>query len=223
MPRTLRGIPEWIDDVIVVDDGSTDETAAVARAFASNESRITALELSPNQGVGRAISVGYLEAKRRGVEIAVVMAGDDQMDPKDLPFLVSPVASGEADYVKGNRLRHDSAAEMPVVRRHGSEVLAHLTRAIGGSPLRGLGDAQCGYTALRLEMLEAIDVDALFARYGYPNDLLLRLAHAGARVSEVPVRPIYAEEVSGFRVHQVIVPISTILGRGLVRRLNSLS
>jgi hypothetical protein len=59
----------------------------------------------------------------------------------------------------------------------------------------------------------------IFSRYGYPNDLMLRLAEAGARVEEVVVRPVYADEVSGFAAPDVVIPISSILARGLARRV----
>jgi hypothetical protein len=83
----------------------------------------------------------------------------------------------------------------------------------------GIFDSQCGYTVASRSALLAIDPDKMFARYGYPNDLLARLRVAGARVVDVPVRPIYgAGWRSGIRVKSVIVPILSILFRSLVRR-----
>ena len=219
LPRTLSGIPPWVEHVVVVDDGSPDDTAQVAEAYAADDPRVDVVRLGQNQGVGRAIVTGYARAVELGAEALVVMAADDQMDPDDLPAVLAPLVSGQADYVKGERLSHPEAHRMPPVRRVGTRVLARLTGWASG--LDGLDDTQCGYTALRRETFEALAPvhERLFPRYGYPNDLLIRLAEIDARVAQVTVRPVYADEVSGLRVHRVIVPISGILLRGAARRL----
>ena len=219
--RTLGRVPPNVDVVVVVDDGSVDRTFAVASAWARTDPRVRLVRLGHNRGVGGAIVEGYRRARACTVDIAVVMAGDDQMDPADLPVLVAPIVSGRADYVKGNRLAHPEARRMPLVRRTGSHVLGRITALAAG--LDRLDDAQCGYTAVRLEVLDRIPLEDVFPRYGYPNDLILRLAAAGARIAEAPVRPVYADEVSGLALHRVVVPISNILLRGAARRAGLLS
>ena len=120
------------------------------------------------------------------------MAGDGQMDPRDLPALLAPIAAGDADYVKGNRFLHpDVWTAMPASRIVGNVLLSAATRVTSG--YRHVFDSQCGYTAIHRRALAAIDLDALLPRYGYPNDLLSRLRVAGVRVVDVPVRPIYGE------------------------------
>lgn len=218
--RTLRGIPSWVETIIVVDDASDDATFEVANAVAGDDPRVRVIRLADNAGVGGAILRGYAVAKELGASIAVVMAGDDQMDPAELPDVVGPIACGDADYVKGNRLAHEDAHRMPFVRRFGTHVLARLTAWVAG--LDQLDDSQCGYTALRLSLLDRLPVDEIFPRYGYPNDLILRLAEVDAKIVEVPVRPVYADEVSGLAPHRVVVPIARILLRGVARRANRL-
>lgn len=217
---TLDGIPAWVDFVVVVDDGSDDETYEVALERARHDTRVSSLQLLPNRGVGRAICVGYEEALRLGADVIAVMAGDNQMDPDELDRVVDGVIDG-ADYVKGRRTRHEAVESMPLTRRVGTDVLAGLTRIAGGKRLAGLRDAQCGYTAIASKTLQKIDLDHVYPRYGYPNDVLLRLAAIGAEIREVEVRPVYADEVSGFRPRDVVGPISGILIRGWVRRVRA--
>jgi hypothetical protein len=145
------------------------------------------------------------------------MAGDAQMHPDDLASLVSPVARGEVDYAKGDRMSHEDVRRiMPTTRYVAGRALSWLTReAIG---LDRLSDSQCGYTAIAARALDAIPLDTLWPRYGYPNDLLGLVAAAGLRVRDVPVRPVYAGEASGVRPWHVarILWILARLARGRV-------
>lgn len=217
LPRTLEQMPEYVDLVVVVDDGSPDETFAVARRWGRVDERVKVVRLGYNYGVGRAISAGYERALREGVDVVAVMAADAQMDPDDLPALLSPVVEGRVDYAKGNRLAHEDARRMPVVRRIGTWLLGRATGLVAGE--LSLTDSQCGYTAISAKMLERLALDQLYPRYGYPNDLLLRLAEEGARISQPVVRPVYGDEVSGLKITGVVGPISGILARGVGRRL----
>ncbi len=216
LPITLKGIPERVSEIVVVVDGSPDKTFEVARKCAEGDKRISIIAFGYNQGVGRAISTGYKRAASLGCDIAVVMAGDNQMDAQDLEPLICPIEKDEADYVKGNRLVHHAISDMPMVRRVGTTLLAQMTKTIAG--MDELHDSQCGYTAIRTDVFKGIDLDSLFPRYGYPNDILIQISKAGYRISEVPVRPVYADEVSGFKAHQVVVPILGILWRGRQKR-----
>jgi len=194
LPLTLRGVPDWVSGVVVVDDASPDGTSPAALAV--GDPRVEVLRHPENRGVGAAIVTGYERALARGATILVVMAGDNQMDPADLPALLAPLREGRADYVKGERLRHPEARHMPLLRRLGTRALALLTSLAAGQRLT---DTQCGYTALRAETARSLPLPSLWPRYGYPNDLLLLLLFRGHRVAEVTVRPIYAGEASGLR------------------------
>ncbi|MBA2664859.1 MAG: glycosyltransferase family 2 protein [Bradymonadaceae bacterium] len=216
LPRTLARMPDYVDWIVVVDDGSPDQTFWVASEFARHHPRVKVVRLGFNYGVGRAITEGYRWAMALGADVVAVMAADDQMDPADLPGVLRPVTAGFADYSKGNRLIHHEARAMPPVRRAGTRLLARLTGYVAG--IADLDDAQCGYTAISSAMLHKLPLDDIYPRYGYPNDMLLRLAERGARIVQPVVRPIYADEISGLSVPRVIVPISSILMRGAMRR-----
>jgi glycosyltransferase involved in cell wall biosynthesis len=212
---TLESIPTFVDYVIVVDDASVDETGAIARGC----DRVQLIEHHINRGVGAAIATGCKRALLIGAEITAVMAADAQMDPSDLPALLAPLALGEADYVKGNRLQWPSARQaMPWHRWAGNHVLSSLTRKAVGLDV---GDSQCGYAALSRAAKQAIDWDRLWPGYGYPNDLLSRLIMQGLRIREVPVRPVYGQAQSGIRVRHVASIVFFVIVRAWFRRLRA--
>jgi hypothetical protein len=146
------------------------------------------------------------------------MAGDGQMDARDLPTVVGPVARGEADYAKGCRFDWPGVATaMPLARRLGGELFSRLTSVALGQRIR---DSQCGFTAVSASALDRLDLDGLWHGYGYPNDLLGQLAARRMRIVEVPVRPVYADEVSRLRLRH-LPRIGALIGRAWVRRVTS--
>ncbi len=213
----LAGLPPWVDDALVVDDASRDGTPRVAREVQAVDGRVRLLRHATNRGVGAAIATGYRAgaALHPGERKAlVVMAGDGQMSPADLPALVAPIAAGDADYVKGNRFARPSIAQMPRDRYLGSLVFSRLTAAATGLPIH---DSQCGYTALSGEACAALDLDAMWPGFGYPNDLLGQLAVRRLRVVEVPVEASYGDETSKLRWRH-LPAIAWLVGRAFWRR-----
>ena len=211
---TLRAVPSFVDYVLVVDDGSRDDTAI--RAAKLGDARVHVVRHRQNCGVGAALRTGYLRAFAAGADVAVVMAGDGQMDPVDLPALLAPVVAGEVDYAKGNRLAHPEVVRrMPRSRLLGNRVLSFLTRRATGLPIH---DSQCGYTALHRRIGERLPWHALWQGYGYPNDLLGMLQQQRARVRDVVVRPIYADEQSGVRLRHALLIVPFILSRVFAQR-----
>jgi glycosyltransferase involved in cell wall biosynthesis len=217
--ETVRRMPAFVDHVIVVDDASRDRTSR--EAARPGDPRVEVIRHADNRGVGAAIVRGYRRARALGAGIAAVMAGDGQMHPDDLGAVASPIARGEADYVKGNRLAYPGAwRSMPPARFAGTAALAWLTRLAAGLP--HLSDSQCGFTAISARAIDALgaDLDALWPRYGYPNDLLGAVARRGLRVAEVVVRPVYRGEASGLRPWH-LATIGFVIGRVAYRRLSA--
>ncbi|HET9115637.1 MAG TPA: glycosyltransferase family 2 protein [Gaiellaceae bacterium] len=214
---TLGGIPPLVDRIFVVDDGSTDRTAECARE--PGDPRVEVLSHERRSGVGAATVTGYRRALAEGIDVVVVMNGDNQMDPEDLPALVEPVARGELDYSKANRLSTGLAWQLiPKTRFFGNAILSMLTKIASG--YWHVADSQSGYTAISRVMLERLDLDRVYTQYGFPNDMLVHLNVWNARVRDFPSRPIYGVgERSAMRYRHVVPRISWLLLKGFFWRL----
>jgi glycosyltransferase involved in cell wall biosynthesis len=143
--ETIRGIPDLVDRIYVVDDASRDGTAAAAAG--AGDPRVQVIAHERNAGVGAAIVTGYRRALEEGIDVTCVMAADNQMDPVELVGLVGPVARGEVEYAKANRLVSGEAWKViPRTRYLGNAVLSLLTKIASG--YWHVADSQAGYTAI---------------------------------------------------------------------------
>ena len=213
---TVAEIPAFVDHIVVVDDASTDDTAQRA---AAGDPRVEVIRHEKNQGVGAAIVTGYKRAIERDIDVTCVMAADGQMAPEDLETLVRPVALGEVDYAKANRLVTGQAWDLiPHNRYLGNAALSFMTKIASG--YWHIADSQSGYTAVDLETLKMVDLDRLYPRYGFPNDMLVHLNVWNRRVRDFPSRPIYGVgERSGIKIRAVVPRISWLLFKGFMWRL----
>ncbi len=214
---TLTGIPEFVDRILVVDDASTDGTVSAVRAL--TDPRVELVARDRNGGVGAAIVTGYERALEEGLDVVCVMAADNQMDPADLLMLVEPVARGEVDYAKANRLVSGEAWKLiPRTRYLGNAVLSLLTKIASG--YWHVADSQTGYAAISRPMLAQLDLDRIYPGYGFPNDMLVHLNVWNARVRDFPSRPVYGVgEQSGIKLRRVVPRISWLLLKGFFWRL----
>ena len=218
--KVIDTMPDIVDMIVIVNDCSRDLTSeAVRQHSAFTGGRITLLEHPVNQGVGGAIATGYKWSRDHGYHVAVVMAGDGQMDPDDLTAILDPVVNDVADYTKGNRLVTGEAfRKIPKIRFFGNSALSLFTKIASG--YWHVADSQTGYTAINQLALQEIDWDAMYKRYGQPNDLLVKLNVAGMRVVDVPIEPVYhVGEKSGIRIRRVIFTIGSLLVRLFFWRL----
>jgi glycosyltransferase involved in cell wall biosynthesis len=214
--EVIATMPAFVDAIVLVDDGCTDRTSE--RALAVGDPRLRIERHSERRGVGAAIVSGYrraLELTDRDTDALCVMAGDGQMDPRDLEAVALPVVRGGADYVKGNRFGDPSVRQsMGSPRWLGGQVFSRLTSAAIGQPI---SDSQCGFTALARGAALNLDLEGLWPGFGYPNDLLGQLAARDRRIAEVAVRPIYGTETSKLRLRH-LPPIFYLVGRAALRR-----
>jgi glycosyltransferase involved in cell wall biosynthesis len=213
---TLSGIPEYVDRIYVIDDGSTDRTGEIVKKL--GDPRIVYLRHEVNKGVGAGIVSGYKLALKDEMDIVAVMAGDNQMDPAQLPRLIFPIIEGLADYTKGNRLLSENfMTGMSRWRSIGNLLLSFITKI--GSGYWQIMDPQNGYTAISRQALEVIDLDSVYPYYGYCNDLLIKLNAFGMRVMDVVIPARYGNEKSSIKYSKYIRKVSPMLFRGFLWRL----
>lgn len=214
--ETLESMPHSADRIYVVNDGSTDNTRQIIEGF--NGKRFCMLSNGQNRGVGAAIATGYKKALEENMDIVVVMAGDNQMDARHLPELLAPIVKGSADYAKGDRLSQvEYRRGMSKWRLFGNWLLTILTKIASG--YWRIRDSQNGYTAITREALKMIDLDAVYPRYGYCNDLLIRLNVARCRVADVAIPAHYGKEKSKIKYGTFVTRVSPLLLRGFLQRL----
>lgn len=215
---TLRSIPEYVDKIYVVDDHSRDRTAEIAKTFANNDPRFKCISHEGNKGVGSAIITGYKKALDDEIEITAVMAGDNQMDPKNLIQLLDPIVEGKADYTKGNRLLYSEFRKgMSKWRTLGNTMLTFLTKMASG--YWQLMDPQNGYTAISNRALKRINPDTIYPWYGYCNDLLVKLNVFGFKMMDVVMPARYGKEKSKIKYAPYMLKVSWMLLKNFFWRL----
>ncbi len=214
---TLKSMPESIDRIFVVEDGSKDRTRALIEGQQQQDVRIQLIAHPANQGLGKSLIDGYLASLKSDVDYTAVMAGDNQMHPDDLPVLLDQLAEQGYDYVKGNRLLHANYREMPLYRFLGNAVLTILTKFATG--YYRLMDPQCGYTVIKNSVLAQIPIQDMTCGYGYNADILTMLNIQGFRVTDAEVRPVYGKEKSKIILWKYIPRVSGLLIRLFFRRL----
>jgi glycosyltransferase involved in cell wall biosynthesis len=217
--KVIETMPDFIDSMIVVDDLSLDNTAVVVEGYKNTNEKLVIIRHKKNQGVGGAIASGYKWAEEHGFDVAVVMAGDGQMDPNDLPVLLDAVVEQGYDYAKGNRLVSGEAYQkIPRVRYFGNAFLSLLTKIASG--YWHVADSQSGYTVINKRALKMIDWDLMYKGYGQPNDLMIRLNVFNFSVADIPIEPVYnVGEKSGIRLKKVIFTISWLLFKMFLWRM----
>ena len=171
------------DRVIVVDDGSADRTAAIARLAGAD-----VIRMPENGGKAKAMMAGFARARDLGYEAVVMLDGDGQHDPDEIPAVAAPVLAEEADLVIGSRFL-EGGAEIPAYRRAGQMVLNRFTNlsADGGDFVAT--DSQSGFRALSRRALENLTFSS--EGYSIESDMIAHFAPLNFRVTEVPISVTY--------------------------------
>ncbi len=212
----LAGIPSFVRHIVVVNDGSPDDTSAAVRAC--SDPRVALVEHESNQGVGGAVMTGYQRARMLGAEIIVKMDADDQMDPEYLLPLVTPIVLGEADYTKGNRFLHERELRaMPERRRIGNAGLSFVTKLASG--YWGIFDPTNGYTAIHASLVPLLGTSPIAKRFFFESSMLLSLSLLRAVVRDVYIPARYGAAGSHLSESRAALQFPWRLLRGFLRRL----
>jgi glycosyltransferase involved in cell wall biosynthesis len=215
---TLSSIPSFVDRIYAVNDASWDKTQELIEEISRKDLRVIPIRHEKNLGVGAAIVSGYKQSLNDGISIVVVMAGDNQMDPALMGSFIDPIIENKADYTKGNRLLSPEYRRgMSTWRFFGNTVLTFMTKFSSG--YWKLMDPQNGYTAISRRALERLNLDTIYPRYGYCNDLLVKLNVFGFRVMDVEMPSRYGRETSKIKYGSYIGKVSWLLFSDFFYRL----
>ncbi len=177
LPGVIAEIPPGIAGIIVVDNGSTDRTAEVARQAG------TLVLTEPRAGYGHACAAGARAAAAQGVDVLVFLDADGSLDPSQVSDLLAPIEAGQAELVLGSRTAGGmEPGAMPPHARFGNWMVARLMRLVYGLRVTDLGP----FRAIRADLLQRLDMQEM--TYGWPTEMMVKTARCGARVVEVPVR-----------------------------------
>ena len=183
IPRQLPGVASV--EVLVVDDGSTDRTAELARAAGAR-----VLRHERSRGVGGAFQTALAHALASGVDLLVTIDADGQFDPGDIPALIAPVVGGEADFATASRFIDPSRApRMPWVKRWGNRQMSRLVSRLAHQRFH---DVSCGMRCYGRRAMQSLNPLGAFT---YVQEVFLNLCFKGLRIAEVPI------DVRGEREH----------------------
>ena len=201
LERTVSAIPsEWVDEIILVDDSSTDDTVTLARKLP-----LHVIWHPHNVGYGGNQKTCYLEALQREADVVVMLHPDGQYEPSLIPEMVLPIFRGEADMVLGSRFASPEgplAGGMPRWKYLANRSLTAVENRVMRT---SLSELHTGYRAYSRDLLMGIPFLRNSLDFVFDTEVLMQAAHLGYRISEVPARTIYDEEASSIGLKPSIV------------------
>ncbi|HIH97015.1 MAG TPA: glycosyltransferase family 2 protein [Thermoplasmata archaeon] len=199
---------KYVDQVLVVDDHSTDNTGKVAKLHGA-----TVIYHSRNKGVGAAMKTGIAYAKKLKPNIVITIDADGQHRPKDIPRLTQPIIAGEADFVLGSRFLDGQSMNMSQIKKVGNMLITFITSLLAGVKLT---DTQTGFRAFNRKVLLSLD---LVSDFTYTQEMILVICYRGFRCAEVPVqmcprkygRSKVVSKISAYALRDLMIIFSTYL------------
>lgn len=190
----IQAIGPEVSHIYAVDDACPEKSGVFVQEN-SQDPRVSVIFLEKNQGVGGAVKAGLQTGIKDGCEALIKIDGDGQMDPSLIPRFISPIKNGRADYTKGNRFFNpEDVKAMPALRFFGNLGLSFLTKLSSG--YWHIFDPTNGLVAIHANVAKQLPLEKIDNRYFFESDMLFRLNIAGAKVVDIPMKAIYADEVS---------------------------
>jgi glycosyltransferase involved in cell wall biosynthesis len=186
LPRVIKGAQKYVDKVIVVDDGSNDTTFVKAK-----KAGVEILKHEKNKGKGEALHTGLEYALKKGFDPIILMDGDGQHDPNEIPRFLKAAQNPQVDIVVGSRMENvrNMPRERLVVNRIGSFLTSLLAR-------QRIPDTQSGYRLVKSRVLKKIILTS--QRYDVESEMLIKAGKKGFKIKSIPIKTIYRQEISHF-------------------------
>ena len=220
--KTIETLPDFVDEIIAVDDKSKDGTWKVIQKIAKVNKRVRAIHHTDNTGIGGAYVSGFEYAIQNNVDLIFTMAGDAQCNQDYMSNMADSLLDNDVDYVKANRFVHlEELKQMPRFRRIGNTFITILTKFATG--YYTIFDSQNGYGVFKRKTLENLPFEHIGRRYDYENTLLIALAIMNAKVRDEAVPAIYGDEESTIPVLRTSLRALSVVWKGFWKRIYSLS
>lgn len=216
LQQVVAGLPDFVDSIILVDDCSPDSTPKLIDQLV-NGNRIIAIRHPQNKGVGGAMKSAFLRAIETGIDVVVKIDGDGQMDSRFIAPMID--ALNDADFAKGNRLfDRQMLCKMPFIRRIGNMGIGFLVKASSG--YWNVSDPVNGFFAIRTQTLRQMDLQRVADRFFFESSMLIEMHYTGARIKEVTMPAIYADEKSNLSISKTLLSFPPKLIAAWLRRLH---
>jgi len=204
--EVVRQVRQYVDAVVVVDDGSSDQTAAQAEAAGAH-----VIRHPTNLGKGAALKTGLEYAVSIKASFFLFLDGDGQHDPSEIPAFIEAINRSNADLVVGNRMRN--LGSMPLIRRWTNQFMSWQIGRICRIPIP---DSQCGFRLARKELLPVLMAPS--NRFEFESESLILAARQGFRLVFVPIRTIYTNQHSKIRPFRDTVRYFRLIGKYLNKK-----
>jgi dolichol-phosphate mannosyltransferase len=215
--QVLKSVGPEVSRIFVIDDACPDSTADLVEKNCT-DSRLTVIRNETNLGVGGAVVQGYRAALNDDVDIIVKIDSDGQMDPRLVPYLVSSIVDGSADYAKGCRFYSlKDLRSMPRIRLFGNAALSIINKVTSG--YWNIMDPTNGFTAIHRAALLQLPLNRISKTYFFESDMLCRLSTIRAVIKDVPMASVYHDEESQLNIGRVLLEFPPLYGRAFVKRV----
>lgn len=216
--KTISTLPDFMDYIVVINDGSTDETLSIVKRIAKKDKRLIVIDNEKNLGLGASMARGYKKVLETKTDLVSIMPGDGQCDPSYLPKMIDELHASGADYIKSNRFVDLAALKsMPRFRRFGNVFITLLTKFATG--YYSIFDTQNSFGVMRRSALESVPMHLIGGRYEFENTQLIAMSIAGVRIKDFSTPATYGEETSTIDVLPTALRVLRSLWVGFWRRI----